>query len=247
LIKTAFILAAGFGTRMKPWTYNIPKPLLSMGKKPLIAWHLEKLISYGISHILINIHHLGYKLQSFADFYFHERLKPAGVKFTILPEEQILGTGGALFQAKEFIKDDDFFLINSDIVYGLDLKKLSSFHEKHGQIATLAVQKTLNEKLKQVSIDETGLVEKIAWINYCENPKPANHAFIGIHAINRRIFNFCTEKKEQCIIRYTYPAACKCNEKLMALETDAYWRDMGDIDGFERLHRDLLEGRINTW
>ena len=133
----AMILAAGFGTRLKPLTDTIPKALVEYKGKPLIVRLIEKLQSAGISEIVINAHHFSDKMRDF----FSEN--DFGVKITVITEKEILGTGGGILNAAGFLRDEDFFtVINVDVESDIDLSKMTEFHESNNlPLATMLVQK----------------------------------------------------------------------------------------------------------
>ncbi len=244
MITNAFILAAGYGTRMRPWTYLHPKPLLTLYDKPMIFWQIEKLIHSGIRHIVINLHHLRYELRSVIEFYFYERLKAfPSVKLTILEEETLLGTGGALYGARDIFQED-FFLVNSDIFHEVDYVQLSQAHEKQGAFATLVVQDSSIPSLKQVALEENGRITRIAGVFFGKMHAPLTHAFMGIHALSPEIFYYCKHKKEQCIIRDIYSRAYLNGRELKAFSTEAYWNDMGDMNAYRKIHEKYLNGEI---
>jgi MurNAc alpha-1-phosphate uridylyltransferase len=131
----AMILAAGLGTRFKPWTDLHPKALALVNGKTLLERNLLYLQSFGIKDVLVNVHH------------FAEQIKHAiivndgwGSNITISDEtNEVLETGGGLKKAAAYFDEGAFVLMNVDILTDLDLKKMISFHEKNKPLATLAV------------------------------------------------------------------------------------------------------------
>ena len=245
MITTAFILAAGYGTRMRPWTYLQPKPLLTIHDKPMIFRQMDQLIASGVRHIVINLHHLRYYLKSVIEFHFYEHLRAyPSVRLTILEEETILGTGGALFGARDVI-DGPFFLINSDIFHEVDYALLSKQHEEQGAFATLVVQKSTVASLKQVAFLPEGRITRISGVFFGDMNAPLTHAFMGIHALSPEVFYYCKRKKEQCIIRDVYALAYLNGRELKAFPTEAYWNDMGDMEAFREIHEKYLKGDLH--
>jgi N-acetyl-alpha-D-muramate 1-phosphate uridylyltransferase len=109
-IKRAMVLAAGFGTRLKPLTDNLPKPLVPVAGKPMIQYALDKLLAYGIEEVVINVSYLKEPLMAYL----------AGckqVKITISEEPEPLETGGGLAKALPLLGNEPFFTINSDILW----------------------------------------------------------------------------------------------------------------------------------
>lgn len=243
-IKTAFILAAGLGTRMRPLTFFRPKPLLSIFNKPLIAWHIDYLISKGITHILVNVHHLKNTLKSFLIYYFYQRADSKNCRLTILEEETILGTGGALAPAKNHVEEDNFFLINSDIIHQFELKTFAKFHLTRHPFATLIVRETLEQQLKQICVNSKNEIIKAGSFVFQNEVPVKTLCFTGVHIVSRKVFDFCHLNRFQCILKDIYLNAFQKGESILAKETFDYWIDIGNINHFEQVHRDILTGRV---
>jgi MurNAc alpha-1-phosphate uridylyltransferase len=109
-IKKAMLLAAGYGTRLKPLTDHTPKPLVPVAGRPMIEYALDKLRAYGIEEIVINVSHLKAQL---VDFFSAEK----NLRVTISEEAEPLETGGGLKKAAPFLGDEPIFAINSDILW----------------------------------------------------------------------------------------------------------------------------------
>jgi NDP-sugar pyrophosphorylase family protein len=131
----AMILAAGLGTRFKPWTDNHPKALAIVSEKTLLERNIAYLQQYGITDVVVNVHH-------FAD-HIEAALKKHngwGSNITISDERnEVLETGGGVLKAKEFLKHDTFLTINVDILTELNLKYFLSFHQQQQALISLAV------------------------------------------------------------------------------------------------------------
>lgn len=116
----AMILAAGRGERLRPLTDSVPKPLIEAGDKPLVAWHLERLAAAGITNVVINLAHLGEKIEatlgdgSAFGVHIHYSREPDGA----------LETGGGIRQALPLLGDEPFLLLNGDVWTDLDLRRL---------------------------------------------------------------------------------------------------------------------------
>lgn len=116
----AFLLAAGKGERLQPLTYDVPKPLINVKGKPLIQWNIERLKRCGISDIIINLYHLGQKIENFL-----EDGSKFGVNIQYSKEEELLGTGGGIVNALDIIGDKPFILLSSDLWAPYPFEKLS--------------------------------------------------------------------------------------------------------------------------
>src|SRR3989338_7257764 len=113
-IMRAMILAAGLGTRMRPLTTHIPKPMVPVLGKPLIGHVLEVLKKAGIREVIVNLHHLPLSLKKYL-----RSQKNFKISFSLEPK--ILGTGGGILKAKSFFQNQRFVVINSDILIDIDL------------------------------------------------------------------------------------------------------------------------------
>ncbi|MBS1492591.1 MAG: NTP transferase domain-containing protein [Bacteroidetes bacterium] len=173
----ALILSAGLGTRLKPLTDTTPKPLIPYKGKPLIVHQIEKLRTFGISEIIVNVHHLKDKMIEFFNY------NKFGVKINLSIEEEILGTGGGIINAEKYLKDESFFLVtNSDIITGIDLRKFT----KNYSISHLAVLAVQNRKTSRyLSFDNRMHLKGRADENSQDDNK---YAFNGTQVISNKIF-----------------------------------------------------------
>lgn len=185
-VRKAMILAAGFGTRLRPLTDTVPKPLIPYNGRPMIENAISKLSSIGISEFVVNIHHHADKMEE----YFS--LRQGSEKITLIKEDDILGTGGALINAKELLKGSgSFFLYNSDVDTDADLLELEKYHFDSGSIATLAVKNRetaryliLDQEMKIIGRNENG-----DDIFYDKGKPEKKMGFCGIHLISDKIFD----------------------------------------------------------
>lgn len=184
----AMILAAGLGTRFKPWTENHPKALALINGKSLLQRNIEYLQKAGIYDVVVNVHH-------FANQIIDEIKKNNGwgSKIIISDEtEMVLETGGGLVKAAPLLMEDDFILMNVDILTGLNLTGMIDAHRKLKPLATLATTK--RKTSRYFLFDHLDLL--CGWINTKTGEQKivrttADHfpkAFSGIHIIERRIF-----------------------------------------------------------
>ena len=165
-----FILAAGFGKRLRPFTEKLPKPLIKIKKKPLIHWNLIKIRRAGFKNIVINTHYLSNKIiRSVSSG------KKYGLKIKYSHEEEIKGTGGALVTAKKIIQKEPFLLISGDLWSDYPFEKFLDFKLK--KAAHLIF---VREKKSKDAYLEAGIVK---------NSKTKNNlTYAGIAVINPKIF-----------------------------------------------------------
>jgi NDP-sugar pyrophosphorylase family protein len=174
----AMILAAGFGTRLKPLTDNIPKALVPFEGEPMISYQIKKLVSYGFNEIIVNAHHFAEQITE----YFKKN--SFGVKINVIEEVEILGTGGGILNAAKYFRNENFFLvINVDVFTNFDLSKIIEFHKSCNPFATLAVQK--RQTKRHLEFDSAMRLLR----RETENSVKENlYAFNGIHIISNKIF-----------------------------------------------------------
>jgi len=133
----AFILAAGFGTRLRPLTDHIPKPLIPILNIPSLFYTFFLLRQAGITEIICNIHH-----HSLAIRRFIEASDLPGLTITFSEEPVILGTGGGLKKCENLLGTDEFLLVNSDIITDIDFRALIRHHHQSGRPGTIALFET---------------------------------------------------------------------------------------------------------
>ena len=186
----ALIFAAGKGTRLKPFTDHHPKALALVNEVPLLERNIKYLQSFGINDFVINIFHFGEQIVEFL-----KKNDNFGAKIEISDEkEELLGTGGGLVFARKFLDfDEDFLIMNADILTDLDLNSFVSHHKERKDFATLAVSDRVSSRKLLFNEDlilrgwlnvQTG-EQRLAEFN--KGFKPL--AFSGIHCINPRIFD----------------------------------------------------------
>jgi N-acetyl-alpha-D-muramate 1-phosphate uridylyltransferase len=196
----AMILAAGLGTRFKPWTDSHPKALAMVNGKTLLERNLVYLQSFGIKDVLVNVHH------------FPDQIRHAiivndgwGSNITVSDEsDEVLETGGGLKKAADYFDEGSFVLMNADILTDLNLKKMISFHEEKKPMVTLAVTDRKssryflfdnNERLSGWRNTNTG--EEIISI---PGSAVKEKAFSGIHIISPELFPLMDQKGKFSIV-----------------------------------------------
>jgi NDP-sugar pyrophosphorylase family protein len=155
----AMILAAGFGTRLRPLTNLRAKPALPVAGRPVIAFLLELLVRHGVDEVLINLHHLPETIEAAV-----EAFCPPGLSITYQYENQPLGTGGGIAQARAFLSESDpAFVLAGDMLLDADLSELARAHTAKGDLCTLVLRRDpRSEQFGTIGVDDTGRVRRIA-------------------------------------------------------------------------------------
>ncbi len=190
MIKKALIFAAGKGTRLKPFTDSHPKALALVNDVPLLERNIKYLQNFGVTEFVINVHHFGEQIVEFL-----EKNNHFGAKIDVSDEkDELLETGGGLLFAQKYLENEENFLImNADILTDLNIHELVKFHETHLPLATLAVSDR-NSSRKLFFNSEMVLK---GWMNKNSgetkmaefNNNFKELAFSGIHCINSSIFD----------------------------------------------------------
>ena len=229
----AMILAAGYGTRLKPITKNIPKALIEVNGITLLENAIKTIAKFGFDDIVINTHHFAEKIRNF----INENTFPA--KITISDEsEKLLDTGGGLKNASWFFDNNESFLLyNVDIMSDINLGKMIKFHKNSGALVTLAVRKRQssryllfneNNKLVGWKNNKTGEEKFVKKTNISIEQM----AFSGIHIIKPKIFELMPKENEFSIIELYLNLAS--DYWLQSYDhSDSLWIDVGKMDGLE--------------
>jgi len=236
----AMILAAGFGSRLKPITDNIPKALVTVDGKTLLEHTISRLKKARFDHIIINIHHLG---QQIIDFLASNN--NFGMKIDISDEsDYLVDTGGAIKHAISFLKGNEPFLVhNVDIFSNTDLKTLYKYHLNSNALATLLVSQ--RQSSRQLLFNNNGHL--CGWKNrdidvvksLYPNFDPSKHfeyAFSGIHVISTEIFQWMGNWTNKFSIIDLYLSIAP--KRLIQAYTEDHLEivDAGNLDSLKEVH-----------
>lgn len=217
----ALILAGGEGTRLKPFTNVIPKPLVPIGDLPILEVVLRQLKYHGADRIVLGVNKLARLIEAF--FGDGSRL---GLEIVYSLEDRPLGTAGPIRLVDNL--DEDFIVMNGDLLTTIDYSAFFRRHQASGATATIATFQ------KEVKIDLGVLeTEGESFANYIEKPIYHFTVSMGIYALNRKVIRFIDEGT-----RFDMPdlvlALHKAGEKLLCYSGDYDWLDIGRIDDYER-------------
>ncbi len=235
----AVILAAGFGTRLRPLTDEMPKPLLPVGGRPMIEYNLLLLKKYGVKEVVINLHHFGEKIIKQLGSGTH-----LGLSISYSQEKEILGTGGGIKKAATTLGDDTFIVINGDILMDIDLDKVLSFHRSNKSQATMVLRET--DQLKTfgaVEIDACNQIQNILGKIKTEEMQTRKFMFTGLHIIEPAVLDYIPGHVYYSIIE-TYLEMIAAKENLFGYITKGYWNDLGQIDRYEQVNQALESGQL---
>ncbi|MCW5203153.1 MAG: sugar phosphate nucleotidyltransferase [Candidatus Electrothrix communis] len=237
----AMLLAAGFGTRLRPYTLVRPKPLFPICNIPLLHILLDKLVALGCERIVVNCH------------YLPEQIKGAVAdrpEVILQHETEVLGTGGGLRKALEHFQDGPVLVVNGDIFHDIDLSGLVNAHAAGGDDVTMALHDfpRFNSVLVQQERvrDFLSSKEVISKIKKEGADEQSVLAFTGIHIVNRDVLREIPPGYFFHIIDL-YRELAKARKIGLARIDGSFWQDMGTPDDYLDLHRHLLSSRTPSW
>jgi len=225
----ALILVGGFGTRLRPLTLSVPKPIVEFCNKEMIIHQIEALVKAGVKEVVLAVNYRPGLMSEKLKKYENE----LGVKISYSQEETPLGTAGPLALAREILTEEGtapFFVLNSDITCEFPLHDLLEFHKKHGKEGTIMVTKVEEpSKYGVVVSKESGEIER-----FVEKPQifVGNRINAGIYIFNRTILDRI-ELRPTSIETEIFPQMAK-EGQLYAMELPGFWMDVGQPPDFLR-------------
>jgi mannose-1-phosphate guanylyltransferase len=237
----AVVLVGGFGTRLRPLTNHIPKPMLPIGHRPMIERLVNRLARGGVTEVVLA---LGFKPEPFMDAFPDGRC--GDVQLTYAVEPAPLDTGGAIkFAATEAGIDDTFVVANGDVLTDLDVGQLVAAHRRHAAEATLHLIGV--DEPSAFGVVDLGDGERIT--DFVEKPapgaEPSNLINAGTYVFEPSVLDRIPSDERVSIERSTFPLLVEAG-RLYGHATQDYWIDAGRPDLYRAANLDLLAGgRVN--
>lgn len=231
------LLAGGLGTRLRPMTENMPKPMAPILNRPWLEHLILHLKEQGVHRFVIALKHHPEKIKNhFGD---GRRL---GVSIQYALEDKLLGTAGAIKNA-EALLDEQFIAMNADIVHDIELKPLLDFHRSHGGKVTIGLTEVEDPSAYGVvEQDDTGRI-----LRFVEKPRldeaPSRRINAGIYIMDKSVLAAIPSDREVSIERETFPHLIRENMGVFGTTIQGYWADMGTKDRYRKIHWDLLTGQ----
>ena len=241
----AMVFAAGLGTRLRPLTERLPKPVVPLLGRPLAAYALERLAAAGVTRCAINTHHLADAVPRAL-----EGFVPEGLEVSFVHEPRLLGTGGGLKNGLLAIgadrQDAPIFVMNGDIFFWPDLDGALALHRRLGAVSTVILRRDARaKKLGALETDAHGRVRRLLGAPEAlpeEVGALTEHMFTGVHVLAPRAIADLPD--EGCVIRGAYRRWIDEGEVVGGFVDDAEWRDLGTPGEYHRMHMDLLSGAV---
>ena len=236
----AIILVGGEGTRLRPLTYSVVKPMVPVANRPFIEHVILKLAAHGINDIVLA---MGYKPDSiFA--YFKDGAGP-GIKLTYSLEAKPLGTAGAVKNAGGHV-EDTFFVLNGDTFSDIDYTEMLSLHRRSRARATIALSHV--DDPTRFGVVETGEDGRVrAFIEKPPRDKVTSHWInAGVYILEPSVLDCIPDDQYFMFEKGVFPTMLEKGEAVFAYLSKAYWIDMGRPSQYHQLNNDILRGLCSS-
>jgi len=227
-INTAFILGAGLGTRLRPLTENMPKPLLEIGGRPIITYAMEHLRAMGVRRFIVNTH---YCAEKYAEAFPENNWE--GIPITFRHEPVLLDTAGGIKNIEDLIADDERIIVyNGDIITNMPVELLIRKHFELKASVTLSLRST--GPLLNVNIDKEGFVCDMRHI--LKNQGARKCLFAGIYIVEKSFLQRLEAGKIESIV-LPLVEMIKENPRSVGgiVIDDGCWYDLGTVDEYNKL------------
>jgi mannose-1-phosphate guanylyltransferase len=232
----AVVLVGGEGTRLRPLTETVPKPLLPLVDRPILDHVLDHLVAHGVSEVIMSSPYLEDTFHPFIDARGGE---PAIVWVT---EGEPLGTGGAIVSALARLGDQPFFALNGDILTDLDLTAMLARHREREAVATIALHHVEDARaFGLVASDPTGRLTE--FLEKPLDPVPGD-INAGTYVLEPSALQGWSAGTYIWIEGEIFPTLIRDGAPVYGFEAGAYWLDLGTPEQYLRAHFDLLEGKL---
>lgn len=231
----AMVLSAGYGTRLWPLTEDRTKPAIPILGKPLVGYVAEYLKNYGVEEIIVNLHHRPESVRkALGDGSLF------GVNLHYIDEPVILGTSGAIDNARELLDEETFIVINGKIITDIDLNAALTTHQESKAIATLVLMR--NEKRERFSVVETshGLITRFGGMPQADDLSSEPLMFTGIQILDRKIFSYIPRGVFSHSVTDVYPKAMAAGERVAAHVASGKWRELSTLKRYLDISLEIL-------
>lgn len=223
------LMVGGLGTRLRPLTENVPKPMLHVGGKPILQTIVEKFVNYGFVNIVMCV---GYKVNIIQDFFEDGSKFGANIEYVL--EDKRMGTAGALSLLKAK-PNEPFFVMNGDLLTNVNFEHLLEFHLTSNSMATMCVREYDFQVPYGVVNVEHGKIKSI-------EEKPVQSFFVsaGIYMLDAKCIESIPEN-EFYDMPTLFEDLIRMNENTVSFPLREYWLDIGRIEEYEKANREYLE------
>jgi mannose-1-phosphate guanylyltransferase len=234
----ALVLAGGQGTRLRPLTVNVPKPVVPLAGRPFLSFMLDWLASHGVDDVVLSCGFLSREVERVLG------ARHGSMRLQYVEEESPLGTAGPVrLAADRGLLDERFLVLNGDVLTDIDLTLQMDLHERRGARATLAlveVEDTASYGVVPTTSD--GAVE--AFLEKSDGPAPTNRINAGAYVLEREVIEGIEPGKAVSFEREVFPQLV--GDGLYGFDAEGYWIDIGTRERYLEATYDLLSGRVSS-
>jgi mannose-1-phosphate guanylyltransferase/phosphomannomutase len=235
----AVIMAGGEGTRLRPLTSNLPKPMLPLANQPMMERIVRLLKDHGFDEIVVTVAFLANAIRT----YFGDGSE-FGVRMVYATEESPLGTAGSVRNAMDELTER-FLVISGDVLTDIDLSAVVQFHEERKSIATIALKAMENPLEFGIVITRPdGSIER-----FLEKPTWgqvfSDTINTGIYVLEPEIFEYIPEGQVDFSAE-VFPALLEAAKPLYGYVSEGYWEDVGNLEAYTKAHQDVLDGKVDV-
>ncbi|MBR6531938.1 MAG: HAD-IIIA family hydrolase [Clostridia bacterium] len=232
----AVIMAGGFGKRLQKLSGDRPKPMVEICDRPVLEYQIENLRRFGITDIIIVVHHLKDKIMR----YFGDG-SYLNVNISYYEEDTPLGTAGALFKIKDRLTDD-FLLINGDLIFSIDFSKMIDFHVRNNALATLLVHPNSHPYDSELVVCNKEHVVT-DWFKNDGHGNYTNCVNAGIHILSKKVLD-SIHAEEKLNLRADVIEPVIPTGKVFAYRSAEYVKDMGTAERLRHVTSDVEKGIV---
>jgi mannose-1-phosphate guanylyltransferase / phosphomannomutase len=235
----AVVMAGGEGTRLRPMTSSMPKPLLPVANRPIMEHVLRLLKRHGLNETVVTVQFLASLVRN----YFGDG-EELDMELNYANEEKPLGTAGSVKNAEEALKDDSFLVISGDALTDFDLTELIDYHKRKGAFVTVCLTRVPNPLEFGITIvDDDGRVER-----FLEKPTWgqvfSDTVNTGIYVMEPEVFDYVDPDVSVDWSGDVFPQLMKEGKPVYGFIAEGYWEDVGTHESYVKAQADVLEGKV---
>ncbi|MDH6133189.1 mannose-1-phosphate guanylyltransferase/phosphomannomutase [Kitasatospora sp. MAA4] len=237
----AVVMAGGEGTRLRPMTSSMPKPLLPVANRPIMEHVLRLLKRHGLTDTVVTVQFLA----SLVKNYFGDG-EDLGMNLTYANEEVPLGTAGSVKNAEDALRDDSFLVISGDALTDFDLSELIAFHRRKGALVTVCLTRVPDPLEFGITIvDDEGRVER-----FLEKPTWgqvfSDTVNTGIYVMEPEVFDYVAAGQSVDWSSDVFPQLLKEGKPVFGYVAEGYWEDVGTHESYGKAQADVLDGKVEV-
>jgi len=239
-IRKAVIMAGGFGTRLRPLTMSIPKPMVPVANRPMMEHIVSLLTRHGISDVVSLLYFQPENITDhFGDGAHH------GISMRYMLAEADFGTAGSVKNAQQML-DERFIIISGDVLTDIDISAAVAFHEQRGAMATIVLTRVAEPLAYGIVMTDadgkiTRFLEKPSWGEVFSDTINT-----GIYILEPEVLDLIPAKAEFDFSKDLYPLMLQKGMPLYGYIADGYWKDIGNLHEYQLAHEDVLSGRVTV-